>query len=69
MTGLTLYHDKRHAFVCHLDGVRVAELVRRGATADSGELSGSSQLLASSRGFPMTTCRCPADHTQQGTDR
>jgi hypothetical protein len=32
---LTLDNDERNAFVCHLDGVSVSELVRREAAANA----------------------------------
>ena len=36
MPELALDDDQRDALACHLDGVRVAELVRREAPPDAG---------------------------------
>ena len=50
---LALDDDQRDAFARHLDGVGVAELVRREAPADAGARRGVAQLFA--RGGAATT--------------
>jgi hypothetical protein len=44
---LALDDDERDAFVGHLDGVGVQELVRREPSPNAGKCSGASQLRAS----------------------
>jgi hypothetical protein len=62
--------DQRYAFVGHLDGVRVAQLVRSEPAANPGELRGASQLLASSRRLAVTACGCTLiTHTSAPTGR
>jgi len=46
-TELSLDHDERHAFVGHLDRVRVPQLVRSEPATNTGEGGGPSELLAS----------------------
>jgi hypothetical protein len=46
VTELALDHDQRHAFVCHLDGVGVSELVGREAPSDPGRSGCATQLFA-----------------------
>ena len=50
MTELALDDDQRHALAGHLDGVRVAQLVRREATPHSRRGGGAPQLCASGGG-------------------
>lgn len=42
LAELALDHDKRNAFVCHLNRMGVPELVRGEPAADPGERGGSS---------------------------
>ena len=53
---LALDDDQRHALAGHLDGVRVAQLVRREASPHAG-LAGDAAQLASARRRPPTAAR------------
>jgi hypothetical protein len=44
VSELALDHDQRHAFVGHLDGMGVAELVRREPSPHTGSLCGVPQF-------------------------
>src|SRR5215207_11590401 len=69
MAELALDHDQRHAFACHLDGVGVAQLVRREAAPNPGRDSRAPQLRACRSGRPVAPARRAVDDAQQGTDR
>lgn len=43
---LALNHDERHAFASHLDSVRVAQLMRREASAHASCLGNVAELRA-----------------------
>jgi hypothetical protein len=66
---LTLDHDQRTAFVRHLDGMRMAQLVRREPPSHAGSGGGMVQLLARRRRLPRATSRRPVNHTQHCADR
>jgi hypothetical protein len=53
----------------HLDGVRVAELMRSHAAADPGRERGAMQLKASRAGRPGVPARRSGDHAEQRADR
>jgi hypothetical protein len=54
MSELALDDDEGNAFVRHLDGVGVPQLVRREPTPDTSDRSRSPQLPAGSRRLPVT---------------
>ena len=65
---LALDDDQRHAFARHLDGVGVAKLVRREASAHAGRGRGASELCASGCGCPRSAARRSVDDTEQRPD-
>jgi hypothetical protein len=69
MAELALDHDQRHAFARHLDGVGVAQLVRREAAPNPGRGGRAPQLRACRSGRPVAAARRAVDDAQQGTDR
>jgi hypothetical protein len=68
MAELPLDHDQRHAFACHLDGVGVAQLVRREAAPNPGRGSRAAQLRACRSGRPVAAARRAGDNAKQGAD-
>ena len=69
VSELALDHYERHAFVRHLDGMSVPQLVGREATSHTGRGSGVMQLLARCRCFPAAACCRSVKHAQQRPDR
>jgi hypothetical protein len=65
---LALDDDQRHAFARHLDGVGVAELVRREAPAHAGRGSGASELRAGGRGCSGSAACRAVDDAEQWAD-
>jgi len=65
---LALDDVKRHAFVSELDRVRVAELVRREASADTGAGGESAQHGARRSGVPGTPAGGAVDDAEQRAD-
>src|SRR5918992_161222 len=61
VSELALDDDQWHAFACHLDGVGVAELMRREAAPHSCRGGGAPQLGACRRGRPVATARRAVD--------
>jgi hypothetical protein len=49
---LALDGDRRHALAGHLNGMRVAQLVRREASPHAGLAGGAAQLRTRGRGRP-----------------
>ena len=68
MAELALDHDQRHAFACHLDGVGVAQLVRREAAPNPGRGGRAPQLRARCSRRPVAATRRAVDDAQQGAD-
>src|SRR5215203_1639892 len=66
--GAALDHDQRHAFACHLDGVGVAQLVRREAAPNPGRGGRAPQLRACCSRRPVAATRRAVDDAQQGAD-
>jgi hypothetical protein len=66
---LALDHDQRDAFVCHLDGVRVAALVRREPAPDARRSSSVLQLLAGCGRLPMPPAGRAVDDAEQRSGR
>ena len=69
MPELTLDNDERNAFVCHLDGVSVSELVRRESASHTRRRRGMVQLLARGRCLPAPARGRSVDHAQHRADR
>ena len=69
MSELALDDDDGNAFVRHLDGVGVPQLVRCEPTSDTSDRSRSPQLLAGSRRLPMTAGGGATDDAQQRAER
>src|SRR5918995_2160059 len=66
---LALDDDQRHALARHLDGMRVAELVRRKAPTHPGLAGDAAQFRAGGAGRPRpSTCRT-VDDAEQRSDR
>ena len=68
MAELALDDDQRHAFACHFDGVGVAELAWREASARSGCGGGTSELRTCGRGCPGSALSGAGDHAEQRAD-
>jgi hypothetical protein len=60
--------DQRYAFARELNGVRVAELVRREPSPDSGVRGGSAQLRSRSGTRPLAAARATAEYAEQRAD-
>ena len=58
---LALDYDQRHAFACHLDGVGVAQLVRREAAPNPGRGGRAPQLRACRSGRPVAPAGAAVD--------
>jgi hypothetical protein len=68
VADLALDDDQRYAFARELDGVRVAELVRREPSPDSGVRGGSAQLRSRSGTRPLAAARATAEYAEQRAD-
>jgi hypothetical protein len=66
---LALDDDQRHALASHLDGVGVAELVRRKAAPHSCRSCGAPQVGAGRGARPVPTARRAVDDAEQRADR
>ncbi len=66
---LPLNHHERDALTSHLDGVRVAQLVRRKAATHSGPGRDNSHLCAGGSRRPRPTTGSSMDDTEQRSDR
>jgi hypothetical protein len=66
---LTLDDDQWHALASHIDGVGVAQLVRREATPHSCRSRGTPQLGACRRRRPVPTARRAGDYAEHRADR
>src|SRR5919106_3113289 len=69
MPELALDDDQRHALAGHLDGVRVAQLVRREASSYAGLAGDAAQLGAGGGGRPGPPARGAVDDAEQRPDR
>src|ERR671923_1355574 len=65
---LALDDDQRHALAGHLDGVRVAQLVRREASPHAGLAGDPSQLGAGGGGPPGPSAGGAVDDAEQRAD-
>jgi hypothetical protein len=65
---LALDDDQRDTFARHLDGVSVAELVRRESSPDAGERRGAAQLFACGGLRPSAAARRPGEDAEQRAD-
>ncbi len=68
VSELALDDDQRDAFACHLDGVGVAELVRREAPAHAGRGGGAPELRAGGCGCPGSAAGRAVDDAEQRVD-
>jgi len=66
---LALDDVERHAFVSELDRMRVAKLVRREASADTGARGESAQNGARRSGLPRAPAGGAVDDAEHGSDR
>jgi hypothetical protein len=66
---LALDNDQRHALASQLDGMRVAELVRRKAPTHAGLAGDAAQLGAGGAGGPRPTACRTGDDAEQRSDR
>src|SRR5262245_59517344 len=66
---LALDDDQRHAFAGHLDGMRVAELVRREAPTHPGLAGDAAQFRAGGARCPRPSAGRTADDAEQRSDR
>jgi hypothetical protein len=69
MSELTLDDRQRDPLVCHLDRMRVSELVRREPTSHTGPYSEPSQLPSDGCCRPATAAGWPCQDAEQRTDR
>jgi hypothetical protein len=69
MPELALDDDQRHPLAGHLDGVRVAQWVRREPSPYAGLASGAAQLGAGGRGHPRPSARGAVDDAEQRPNR
>src|SRR5215208_6052293 len=69
MAELALDDDQLHALAGHLDGMRVAELVRRKAPTHPGLAGDASQLRAGGAGCPRPSACRAVDDAKQRSDR
>ena len=69
MPELALNDDQRHALAGHLDGVRVAQLVRRKASPHTGLAGDAAQLGAGGGGRLRPSARGAVDDTEQRPNR
>jgi hypothetical protein len=66
---LALDNDQRHAFDGHLDGMRVAELVRREAPTHPGLAGDLAQFRAGGAGCPRPSACRTVDDAERRSDR
>jgi hypothetical protein len=69
VTELALDDEERHAFVSHLNGMGMTELVRRETPAHTGRRRDTSKLPTRRGGLPSATRRRTMDDAQQRADR
>jgi hypothetical protein len=69
MPKLALDDDQRHALTRHLDGVRVAQPVRREPSSHAGLAGDAAQLGAGGGGRPRAPARGAVDDAEQRPDR
>jgi hypothetical protein len=69
MAELALDDDQRNAFVGHLDGVGVTQLMRGKATPHAGAGSGATQIGAGRGVRPVPSARRSGDDAEQRADR
>jgi hypothetical protein len=66
---LALDDDERHALVCHLDGMGVAQLVRRETPANACGRRRAAQLGTRGGGRPWSSSGRAVDDAEQRADR
>jgi hypothetical protein len=66
---MTLDDDQRHAFVSHLDGVRVPQLVGREASTNSCTRRSAAELGACRCSRPRSPACGAVDDAEEGADR
>src|SRR3954452_2904906 len=66
---LALGNDQRHALAGHLDGMRVAQLVRREAPPYAGLAGDAAQFRAGGAGYPRPSACWTGDDAEQWADR
>ena len=69
MAEVALDDDQRHALAGHLNGVRVAQLVRRKASPYAGLAGDAAQLGAGGGGRPGPCARGAVDDAEQRPNR